>query len=75
MMRQIAVLLAQDYSLEDIAEEIGYPLPDLKRLATSDMMILAVGRLKSRGEIGVDKFMEASLNMELTDDPREIEDE
>ena len=68
-MRQIAILLAQDYSLPDIAEELDYDLPSLKRLASSDMMILAVGRLKGQGAIGVDKFMEESLNMEFTDDP------
>ena len=68
-MRQIAILLAQDYSLDDIAEELDYDLPSLKRLASSDMMILAVGKLKGQGAIGADKFMEESLNMEFTDDP------
>lgn len=68
-MRQIAVLLAQDYSLEEIAEELDYDLPSLRRLANSDMMLLAVGRLKVEGAIGVDHFIEMSQNMEFTDDP------
>ena len=69
MMRQIAILLAQDYSPEEIAEELDYDLPSLRRLASSDMMILAVGKLRNQGAIGVDKLMEESLNMEFTDDP------
>ena len=75
MMRQIAILLAQDYSLRDIADELDYNLPSLRRLASSDMMILAVGKLKGQGAIGVDKFIETSLNMELTDDPADPDPE
>lgn len=75
MMRQIAILLAQDYSLRDIADELDYDLPSLRRLASSDMMILAVGRLKGQGAIGVDKLMEESLTMEFTDDPADEDPE
>lgn len=69
MIRRIAILLAQDYSLEEIAEETGYDLKSLARLATSDMMLLAVGRLRVEGNMGVDHFFEATHTLEFTDDP------
>lgn len=64
-MKRIAVYLAQDMSINDIADELGYTYETVKRLASSPLMKAAVERLVTEGALGVDFFIEATTHLDF----------
>jgi hypothetical protein len=77
MMQRIAVYLAQDIPIEEIAELLNYPLDALASLVDTPMMLRAVQQLKDAGEMGVDTFMESTstLTFEWSDPQDDDPDE
>ena len=66
--RAIAALLAQDYSLQEIAEQLGYEVEDVKTVVSSPMVKKLAKQLKKEGAKGVDLFMAEDLTYSLEED-------
>lgn len=62
--RAIAALVAQDYTLQDVAAQLGYDLEDVKSIASSPMFKKLVRRMREEGVKGVDHFMAETISYE-----------